>query len=66
MNALAPRAILRRPLITVELTRSELHRLISCLEADAMEAIAGERCPLCELAADALLQRVAELREAAR
>jgi hypothetical protein len=66
MNAFAPRALLNRKRIWVELTPSELYRLIRVLEADAMSAIENDRCSVCEVAADALLQRVAELREASR
>jgi hypothetical protein len=35
-------------------------------EQDAIEAIANDRCALCEWAADALLQRCAKLRELCR
>jgi hypothetical protein len=66
MNALAPRSLARRQKITVKLTPSELHRLISVLEADAQELIENECCPLCEVAADRSLQRIAELRAATR
>jgi hypothetical protein len=62
----APRSLPNRKRITVELSPNELYRLIAALEQDAMEAIANDRCSLCEWAADILMQRCAELRELAR
>lgn len=59
---LAPRALLVRSLIPVALTASELHRLISSLEA---EAVAAADAGLDDYA-DFLFRRVAELREVAR
>jgi hypothetical protein len=58
----APRALLARPLIPVDLTASELHRLIRCLEA---EAVAAAEVGMDDYA-DFLFRRVAELRETAR
>jgi hypothetical protein len=57
-----PRALLRRQFITVDLTPSELHRLVRALEAEATAATADGRDDF----ADFLLRRVAELREASR
>jgi hypothetical protein len=58
----APRAMLRRHLITVQLTPSDVHRLVKCLEAEAEEAIAEGKSDY----ADWLLYHAAEIREAAR
>lgn len=62
MNALAPRALLRRPRITVELTPSELYTLIAALERRATE-VAGDGL---DDFADYLFCRCAELRECCR
>jgi hypothetical protein len=62
MMSFAPRALLARPLITVALTPSELHKLVRAHEAEAEQAIADGRDDF----ADFLLRRVAELREAGR
>ena len=57
-----PRALLSRPLISVEITASELYRLVSSLEAEAERANSrGE-----DDFADYLYRRCAELREAGR
>lgn len=61
----APRSLLHRRTINVALRPSELHRLIKLLEIDAMRALACQ-CPAAEAGADALLERVAQLREAGR
>jgi hypothetical protein len=58
----APRALLQRSLIPVELTGSELYRLISFHEA---VAAAAAEIGLDDYA-DFLFRRVAELREAGR
>jgi hypothetical protein len=58
----APRALLRRQFITIDVTASELYRLIRALEAEAEEAIASGLDDY----ADFLIRRVAELREAGR
>lgn len=58
----APRALLVRPLITLDVTPSELHRLVRSIEADALTAIDEGKDDY----ADYLLRRCAELREAAR
>jgi hypothetical protein len=58
----APRALLVRPLITLEITPAELHRLVRSIEADALVAIDEGKDDY----ADFLLRRCAELREAAR
>jgi hypothetical protein len=58
----APRAQLVRSLILVELTASELYRLIRSLEA---EAVAAADIGMDDYA-DFLFRRVAELREAGR
>jgi hypothetical protein len=58
----APRALLAQPAIPVELSPSELHRLVRSLEDEAMQAIADDLDDY----ADYLLRRVAGLREAAR
>jgi hypothetical protein len=58
----APRALLVRPLIAIEITPSELYRLIRSLEAEAvMAADIG-----LDDYGDFLFRRVAELREAGR
>jgi hypothetical protein len=62
LDRFAPRALLHRSLISVELTASELHRLIRSLEA---EATAAAEFGLDDYA-DFLFRRVAELREASR
>jgi hypothetical protein len=58
----APRALLRRSMISVEVSPSELHRLIRSIEAEAVEAIEDGRDDY----GDFLLRRVAELRESSR
>ena len=58
----APRALLHRRLILVELTPSEHHKLIQLLEAEAEQAIADGLDDF----ADFVLRRIAELREAGR
>jgi hypothetical protein len=58
----APRALLLRTMVTVELTSSELYRLIKSLEIEAEAAIENGQDDY----ADFLLRRVAELREAGR
>ena len=58
----APRALLVRSLIPIEITASELHRLIRSLEA---EALAAADIGLDDYA-DFLFRRCAELREAGR
>jgi hypothetical protein len=57
-----PRALLHRPLIPIELTPSELYRLIRSLEVEALSANDEGKDDY----ADYLLRRVAELREAGR
>jgi hypothetical protein len=59
----APRALLRRALIVVEITPSELALLVEALEARA--AVAAEHPEQIDFA-DFLFRRVAELREACR
>lgn len=63
IDRFAPRALLIRPAITVEVTPSELHVLIEALETQA--ARAAENGAQVDFA-DYLYRRVAELREAAR
>lgn len=58
----APRALLVRSLISVEITPSELYRLIRSLEDEALVAIEDGRDDY----ADFLFRRIAELREAGR
>jgi len=58
----APRALLHRSRIAVTLTPSELHKLVTAIEAEVLQAIEAEQ----EDFADYLFCRVAELREAAR
>lgn len=58
----APRTPLTRPSITVEITHSELCRLIRSLEAEALAANDDGKDDY----ADFLLRRCAELREAFR
>ena len=58
----APHALLVRSLISVELTASELHRLIRSLE---VTALAAADIGLDDYA-DFVFRRVAELREAGR
>ena len=58
----APRALLVRSPIAVELTPSELHRLIRSLEAEALGAV---EIGLDDYA-DFMFRRIAELREAGR
>jgi hypothetical protein len=60
-DASAPRALLNRLLVPVELTPSELHRLVRALETEAVAAIDDGKDDY----ADYLLRRV-ELREAAQ
>jgi hypothetical protein len=62
MSYFAPRALLVRPLIRLEVTPSELHRFIRMLEAEAVAELGEGRDDY----ADFLLRRVAELREASR
>jgi hypothetical protein len=62
LNGFAPRALLVRSLIPVEVTPSELHRLIRSLEA---EAVSAAEIGLDDYA-DFLFRRCAELRGAAR
>lgn len=57
-----PRALLLRTMVMVELTSSELHRLIKSLEIEAEAAIENGQDDY----ADFVLRRVAELREAGR
>jgi hypothetical protein len=57
-----PRALLRRSLISIEVSPSELYRLIRSLEA---EAVAAAEIGLDDYG-DYLFRRVAELREAGR
>ena len=52
----APRALLHRLLIPIEVTSSELHRLVRSLEAEAMAAIADGRTDY----ADFLLRKLNE------
>jgi hypothetical protein len=59
----APRALLVRPAIVVEITPGELYQLIRALEAEAARAAQD---PAQVDFADYLYRRVAELREAAR
>jgi hypothetical protein len=67
ISSFAPRSLPNRKRFTVELSPYELYQLITVLERDALDAIANDdHCPLCEWAADARMQRVAELRELAR
>jgi hypothetical protein len=65
MNELrfAPRALLRRSLISVDITPSELSTLIGALEAKAMRT--AEDPELIDVA-DILFLRIAALREAGR
>jgi hypothetical protein len=58
----APRALLVRPRVAVELTAAELYRLIRSLEA---EAVAAAEIGMDDYA-DFLFRRIAELREAGR
>jgi hypothetical protein len=58
----APRALLRRDMLWVQLTPSDLYRLIKSLETEALEAIEDGRSDY----ADFLLCRAAKLREACR
>lgn len=58
----APRALLRRPKLAVELTPSELHILIAALEQRATAAADDGIDDF----ADFLFCRIAELRETAR
>ena len=59
----APRALLRRPLICIQVTPSELSLLIKALNAKALRAAEDpEQVDF----ADFLFRRVAELREAFR
>ena len=59
----APRALLIRPTIAIEVTPSELHMLIKALETAATRAADDvAQLDFC----DYLLRRVAELREAGR
>jgi hypothetical protein len=60
-----PRAIRRPMRIEVALTPHELHLLIGQLEALGLES-AECGCATCTLAADAIFDRIAELREMAR
>ena len=62
MRDFAPRALLAHPLIVVEITPSELHRLIRSLEAEVTAAIDDGRDDY----ADFVLLRVAQLREEGR
>jgi hypothetical protein len=62
VTTFAPRALLVRRLITVELTPAELHRLVRSIEADALAAIEDGKNDY----ADFLFRRVAQLREAGR
>jgi len=57
-----PRALLNRTMLTIEVTPSELFRLVRSLEAEAMAAIEEGKDDY----ADFVLRRVAELREAGR
>jgi hypothetical protein len=59
----APRAVLRRQTITLEITACELHDLIEAINAKAVRAAAF---PDQVGYADYLFQRVAQLREAGR
>jgi hypothetical protein len=63
IDQFAPRALLVRPAITVEITPSELCLLIQSIEAAASRAAED---PAQIDFADYLYRRVAELREAAR
>ena len=58
----APRALPRRSTIVVELTPSELHKLVRVIETEAEQAMADEQIDF----ADFLFLRIASLREAAR
>jgi hypothetical protein len=62
MSHHAPRSLLVRSTITVELTATELHSLIQAKEAEAVQAEAEGKVDF----ADFLFRRVAELREATR
>jgi hypothetical protein len=59
----APRALLARPMITIDITPSELWLLIEAMEAAANRA--AEDSTQIDFA-DYLYRRIAELREAAR
>ena len=59
----APRALLRRPTVIIELTPFEAHVLIRHLESRAMRAASN---PDLVDVADAMFLRVAQLREALR
>ena len=62
-HAFAPRSVLRRHMIKVQLTPSEIYVLIEALEAQAERAA---QCFDQTDFADYVFQRVAELRETAR
>ena len=62
-NPFSPRALLRRPTITVELTPFELHLLIEQLEARACRA--ADDFDTIDVA-DHFFQRIAQLRELVR
>jgi hypothetical protein len=62
-DRLAPRALLVRPAITIEVTPSELCLLIEALERAASRAAED---PAQIYFADYLYRRIAELRDAAR
>lgn len=64
--AFEPRELPVRRTTRTELSPSEVFRLVRALEEDAMIAIEHDWCPMCEIAADLLLKRAAELREQMR